>query len=314
MKIQKIQVINLFFSYLLFLPVSAFALDLFGDEEEVIWRSGLNHYFKYVEQEKNKLGKNDHPVELDAKEISTALNALEFEEKTFFKGEVIKTVFSPAQMNLLGKQLAKGLKNAKPGQDIIFVVGGGQSKLILLTEKTFTTGRVFFKDDKLNIIIGEYNLVRNDALEKVYDPSGRGAVPYSFNYGYRSKEYGKFKGNLEQIPGVSNKKYNKKFRRDWIVIDLKLASEAYLALQNEKQNPVTKRDKQLEIEAAKMAKERREMRLEMARIRKEMKEQGGANNQLSVEDRLTRLEELKQQDLISESEYNEQRTKILEEL
>ena len=66
-------------------------------------------------------------------------------------------------------------------------------------------------------------------------------------------------------------------------------------------------------EAAKLAKERREMRLEMARLRKEM-ESDNKSSQESVEDRLKKLKELMDKELISKEEYDKRRAEILNEI
>jgi len=314
MKLFKYQIFTLFLTLLF--SSTTFAVSFFGDDEDVIWQSGLNRYFKYVKQDRSTAGKNDHPVKLDAIDITTALKALEFEEKSFLRGEEIKLVFSIPQMLLLGKQLAKGLKNAKPGQDIIFVMEGGQSKLILLSEKTFVAGRVFYKDGKLNIILGEYDLVRNDAVENLLDKSGRGNISYIFNHGKRSRESKKFDGRLEDAPGIENKKLGKKFRKDWFVIDVELASKAYLAQLKESKNPSSfKDDKRVQVEAAKLARERRQMRAEMARMRKEMKElSSDPVSNKSPEQRITTLEQLREKELITQEEYESRRQEILNDI
>ena len=314
MKPSKYQIFTLFFTC--FFSSATFALSFFEDDANDIWRSGLNRYFKYVEQDRSTAGKNDHPVKLDAIDISTALKALQFGEKSFLRGEEIRFVFSIPQITLLGKQLAKGLKNAKPGQDIIFVMEGGQSKLVLLTEKTFVAGRVFYKDGKLNIILGEYDFARNAAFESVYDPSGREAIPYTLNHGRRSKESKKFDGQLEAAPGIENKKLGKKFRKDWFVIDVELASKAYLAQLKESKNPSSFRDdKRLQLEAAKLARERRQMRTEMARMRKEMKElSSDPGSKKSPEERITTLEQLRGKELITQEEYDARRQEILNDI
>ena len=313
MKLFKYQIFTLFFT--LSFSGATFAVSFFEDDEDDIWRSGLNRYFKYVKQDRSTAGKNDHPVKLDAIDISTALKALQFGEKSFFRGEEIRYVFSFPQITLLGKQIAKGLKNAKPGQDIIFVMEGGQSKLILLSEKTFIAGRVFYKDGKLNIIIGEYDRVRNDAVENLIDKSGRGNVSYTFNHGKRSKESKKFDGKLEDAPGIENKKLGKKFRKDWFVIDVELASKAYLAQLKESKNPSFKDDKRLQLEAAKLARERRQMRTEMARMRKEMKELSSDPASIkSPEERFVILEQLRKKELITQEEYDTRRREILNDI
>jgi len=105
----------LFFALLVLFSNAVFAISFFEDDEDIIWKTGLNRYFKYTQQDETKYGKNDHPVELDAKTITNALKSLEFTEKSFLSRETIRTVFSVSQTNLLSKQVAKGLKNAKPG-------------------------------------------------------------------------------------------------------------------------------------------------------------------------------------------------------
>lgn len=311
MKPYKNQIISLF---LLFFCNSVFAIDFF-DDEDIIWKSGLNLYFKYTEQDTSKYGKNNHPVDLDAKIMTNALKSLEFTEKGFLSQEKKRTVFSASQINLLSKQLVKGLKNAKPGQDIIFVMEGSDSKLILLTEKNFVAGRVFYKDGKLNIILGEYDKTRNDAFEKTYDPSGRAAVPYSFNHGQRSRGSNNFKGSIVAVPGVENKNFGKKLRKDWLMIDVEIASQGYLAALNERKNPTLKQDRQVQIEAAKLARERREMRAEMARMRKEMKEHSPETaSTKSPEERIATLDQLREKELITQEEYDSRRQEILNDI
>ena len=292
----------------------SFSSAVFADD--AIWKSGPYSYFKYAEQDSGKLGKNDHPVELDGKEIATALKALEFTEKKLFAGEVIKSVFTISQLNLLGKQLAKGLKKAKPGQDIIFVLVGSNPKLLLLTQKYFIAGRAFYKDGKLNMILGEYNLVRNDAFEKYVDPGGQAGVSYSFNYGSRSKQSNKFKGTIINVPGFENKKTRGKFRHDWFMLDVELVAKAYLANIEALKNPTSRDDRQIQIEAAKLARERREMRAEMARMRKEMKQinSGAGSSSKTLEERITTLGQLLNKDLITQEEYDIRRKEILNDI
>jgi len=168
----------------------------------------------------------------------------------------------------------------------------------------------------LNIILGEYDLGRNDAVENLLDKSGRGNISYTFNHGKRSKESKKFDGKLEDAPGIENKKLGKKFRKDWFVIDVELASKAYLAQLKESKNPSSFRDdKRLQLEAAKLARERRQMRIEMARMRKEMKElSSDPVSDKSPEERFTTLEQLREKELITQEEYESRRREILNDI
>lgn len=319
MKTSINQIITVFIITILFFPSSAIAIDWFGDDGEkegVIWSSGINRYIKYVEQDESKFGRNEHPVELNKKEIQLALSALEMPDDGFLASdEATKNIFTVQQIQLLSEQIPKGLKNAKPEQDITFVLESVETKMLGLKEKTYTTGRIFFNENKLNILIGEYKFFRSDAFEKAYDPGGQGEVPYNFNMGKRSKPSKAFKGMFVNVTGIENKKLNG-IRHDWFVIDVKLAAEAYVAQKNKIENPATKYDKQLEAEAAKLAKQRREMRAEMARMRKEVqdissKEPASAK---SIEERMATLDQLLDKKLITQEEYDSKRKEILSDI
>ena len=79
------------------------------------------------------------------------------------------------------------------------------------------------------------------------------------------------------------------------------------------QNLELEQEKLLKDEAAKLAKERREIRLEMARMRKEM-EASIKPDSLSIEERLQKLQVLKEKNLISDEEYDKKRADILNDI
>ncbi len=316
LKIYKYQYLILMLMLIAGITLSSksIALDLFDKKEDpdYIWRAGLNQYFKYTPQEDNKYGPNDQPVDLDSREISTALEALVILDKRAFSSEIVGVpVFPPQQLKLLGDGLSRGLKNARPDQDIIFVMQKSSRKLLLLSERAMVAGRAFYKDGMLNIIIGDYDLARNDALESVYDPSGKGNIPYTFNFGSRSSTNSGFKEDTEQVPGIVNKLLGNKILKNWFIIDTKVAAQAQLAKLNNKNNKSPGYDDEaLKQEAEKLARERRQLRLEMAKMRKEMQE--GTNSQeMTVEQRLKNLDELLEKKLITEEEYAQKRKEIL---
>lgn len=302
---------SLFIPLIVLLASHAYAL-FENDDEDVIWRAGLNIYFKYAEQDSSDFGVNDHPVTLEPSNIRSALNALQFTEKKLFVSEQSRTVFSALQMNILANHLSAGLSEATPTQDVIFVMEGGRSKLILLTDKTFVAGRAFYQQGKLNIILGEYDKARNQAFESVYDPSGRAAIPYTFNHGRRDNNANVFEAKIENVDGFAHQRVNDKIRSDWLVIDIKKVAKAYLAKQSQ-QSPALQQNRDALGEASKLAKERRDMRFEMARMRKEMKELsgGGRASDRSPERRLVTLKGLYDKGLITEEEYTARRQAIL---
>ena len=74
-------------------------------------------------------------------------------------------IFTEKQIELLSKFLVKGLIQAKANQDIIFALEKTYSRLLgLKTDRLFVAGRVFYKDDKLNIIIGDYDRARDEGV------------------------------------------------------------------------------------------------------------------------------------------------------
>ncbi len=319
MKVFKNQVITIFITTLLFFSSSVLAIDWFGsdgEKEGVIWRLGINRYIKYAEQDESKFGKNEHPVELNKKELKLALSALEIPDDSFLASdEATKPVFTIQQIQLLSEQLPKGLKNAKPEQDIMFALESSKTNALKMINKAYTVGRIFFKEGKLNIIIGEHDFFRSDGLEKVIDPSGRGEVQYTFKLGYRTKTSRVFKGNPVNVTGIKNKNLNG-VRYNWFVIDVKLTAETYIARKNKIENPATKQDKQLEQEAAKLAKQRREMLIEMARMRKEVQDisSNQSTSANSIEERMATLGQLLDKKLITQEEYDNKRKEILSDI
>ncbi|MBT5913725.1 MAG: SHOCT domain-containing protein [Rhodospirillaceae bacterium] len=307
--------ISFIISLVLFFSTAVSAVSWFGDDEEIIWEGAVNNYFKYAELDDSAFGKNDHPFKVDEEELINALSALAYTETGLLGGETVVPVFSYSQIRILAEYLSKGLSEAKPNQDIIYAIGGSSKKVIILTRKSYTTGSVFYKDNKLNILIGEYNFLRSQAMEKELDPSGRGDINYSFSHGKRTKKSNKFKNSLLGIAGISQKAINGKLRQDWIEIDVKVAAEAYLASKEAEEDSGASNARILKIEAAKLAKQRREMRSEMARLRRDMnKKDKAVSSTRNIEDRITTLDELLAKELISKEEYAAKRKEILNDI
>lgn len=279
--------------------------------DDVIWKSGPNQYFRYAAVDDSDYGQNDHPVTLDPKKIALAIQALKFRSDDFFAADDdLKPVFAVQQAQRLGQELAKGLRNAKPEQDIVFVLQKSVTKLIFLTDQAYVAGRAFYKEGQLNIIIGAYDVFTNDALEDLYDSSGQ-LSPYTLGHGRRSKSSAKLASNLVNMDGVQNKVINNDVRQDWFVIDVDKAVAALGRQRNQAERGSDGEvSRQMRLEAARMQKEQRDLKLEMARMRKEMREGNGGGSQ-SVEERLAALEKLYNQELISKEEYETKRQEIL---
>ena len=101
------------------------------------------------------------------------------------------------------------------------------------------------------------------------------------------------------------------------MFDVKQASEAFIAWESERNQPEKgSADKKLEIEVAKLAKQRRKMRAEMARMRKQIRNispAGGASAK-SIEERMATLDQLYTKQLITRKEYDAKRKEILNDI
>ena len=281
---------------------------------EILWESGLSLYIKIDNQEEGTKQANNHPVKLDAETIDSSLRLLKIWDKSFYEEGDAESVFLINQTRLLGKHISEGLKKAKPNEDIIFALVGMKKGGLGTNEPKYMGGRAFYLDNALNIIIGDYDKPRNKGMEAAVGGAGITEIKYDIRIGKRKKA-SKFKENMIQVDGVSNIRVNSKIRKDWFAINL---AKTKIVVANQKElkrrgSKEYKQEKLFKDEAAKLAKERREMRLEMARLRKEM-EGNNKSAQESIEDRLKKLKELMDKELISEEEYDKRRVEILNEI
>ena len=308
---------KLFFNYLILL-LSFVLLPVPASADEALWKSGMNLYIKLAKQDKLREGRtppNQHPVSLSAREITNALNLIEVWNKHLFKRDVLDTAFSSAESRLLGQYLSEGLKKARPDQDIIFSIPRREKKYIVIQNMTYTAGRAFYANDKLHIIIGDYEKSPDRFKERMHQSSGIPEIKYFFNHGKRAKP-SKFDRAVVLKEGIDIYRGGKKQRKDWFVIDVKTASATYLAKHAVNKKPTTlANDEAIRLEADKRAQENRAMRLEMARLRKEMNQnQARGGHNLSVEDRLIKLTDLKDKKLITDEEYAMKRKEIINEI
>jgi hypothetical protein len=300
------------------LVVAFMATPALADED--LYKSGLNVYIRLTEKE-DGAPPNQHPVTLSSKEITNALLALEvWEKKGFFtdlfsKEEGPQHVFSEGQAGTLGLYLAEGLRKATPNQDIVFTVVRHESGFLHIRETTYTAGRAFYADNRLNVIIGDFAVPPDRFKERAYQSSGISEIRYFFSHGKRSKA-SDFDYSVMPKAGIELAQAGGKTRSDWFRIDVPAASATYVAeLQQageggEGADPAARAA--VEAEAARLAAERRELRLEMARMRKEMRELSGEGEDgRSIEERMETLNALYEKKLITPEEYEAKRKEIL---
>ncbi|MCU7838859.1 MAG: SHOCT domain-containing protein [Candidatus Thiodiazotropha sp. (ex Troendleina suluensis)] len=286
------------FAFLLFPPWSIFSLGLFA-AESIIWEAGANEYFKYAEQDTSDFGNNDHPAELNGDKIAAVLGSLIIRgQDQSDTSHDSRTIFTAQQAKLLGQHLAAGLSKARPQQDVIFAMERSVSRLYgLNSDRFFLAGRAFYKDKKLNIIIGDFDRPRDKGFEAAYDPTHIGIVRYNFNHGNRTKVSKGFKKTIIQVNGVENRQLNGVLRYDWLVIDVKSASETYV-----KKAKIRKKE------------EMTKKRAEIIQIL-DTKEVGGSTVKRELlEERFTTLKRLRDKGLINEEEYTQKKKQLLDDL
>lgn len=297
----------------------AYSLDLipsFFEKEKVkatIW--DLNEQYVRLVQIESKAQPNEHPVVLDGIEVEQALaSLLLWVEGGVFRDEESTAVYPRKQAALIANYVTDALSKASPDEDVTFNVRGyADTMMSLAKERQWTTGRVFYKDNKLNLIIGEHRKRLDKAKKNVEGSFGvvDDFRDVFFQVGSR-KHKGKMQGRVVTTEGVELGGDN---RPDWMIIDIAKAALAYR--QTQVPVAVRKEEQKAKAEAAKLTLERRQMREEMARMRKELSKlqnNSGSGNAATLEQRLEQLQGLKSKGLITDEDFERRKAQILSEI
>jgi hypothetical protein len=296
----------------------ALALDLLPGlfrKDEVtaaIWE--MNEQYVRLVRIEDDAKPNEHPVALDKIEVEQALASLQlWVEGGVFRDEESTTVYPRKQAALIANYVTEALGRAAPNEDVTFNVRGyADVMLSFAREREWTTGRVFYRDGKLNLIIGEYGKRLDKAKKTVEGSFGITEDFRDVNFQSGSRKHrGKMPGRVVSTSGVELGEG----RPDWIVIDVAKAAIAY----REAAVPmaVRKEEQKAKAEAAKLTLERRQMREEMARLRKELQDlqQGGTGGgAATLEERLSKLQQLREKGLISDEDFARRKDEILGEI
>lgn len=237
---------------------------------------------------------NDHPQTIDPADLEHALSSLKLWVKGgVFRNEEAEVVYPPRQAATIARYLSQALAKAGPDEDVTFNVRGYFDVLLSMgKEREWTSGRAFYRDGKLNLIIGEHHKRLDKAKKNVEGSFGitEDFRDVHFATGSR-KSKGNMTGRIVNSEGVENVEEGK-LRPDWVRIDVAKA------------------------EAAKLTLERRQMREEMARLRKELRDLQGAGGAARepVEERLARLQELLGKGLITEDDFEQRKQAILNDI
>lgn len=112
---------------------------------------------------------NAHPADISVDRISSALASIDV--RLPGKDKAV-SLFNDPELRILSENIHTGLAAAGPDEDVSFAVIGHYPVLLgVLQERRVTTGRVFCRDGRLNIIFGE-------VLRDVKDSEDRRLYPF----------------------------------------------------------------------------------------------------------------------------------------
>lgn len=117
-----------------------------------LWEAGEYGYVRIVQAEDGPSGANDHPVSLTSEQVEKTLEQLQIQ-----KGKKDpQPLFTQRELDRLAKPLAEALAKAQPNQDVVFSVADRESGVLssIVNPLLMTTGRVFYKDGALHLILG----------------------------------------------------------------------------------------------------------------------------------------------------------------
>lgn len=134
-----------------------------ADSRRTIWQS-RDQFVSVVSQDSAKDAPsvaNDHPVEISLDRLTSILTSINVR---LADSEKPGPLFTAAALQFLVPHLQQGLRQAAPGDDVVFAVFGLHDALYGLAKSPrVTTGRIFYKAGKLNLIVG---LVQKEVNER----------------------------------------------------------------------------------------------------------------------------------------------------
>jgi hypothetical protein len=96
---------------------------------------------------------NAHPVDISAELLRSAFGAIEVRLPD---QDTAVQLFNDPELEILAKYVRMGLATAGPDEDVTFAVVGDHALLTsFLKERMVTTGRVFYRNGRLNVIFGD---------------------------------------------------------------------------------------------------------------------------------------------------------------
>jgi hypothetical protein len=279
--------------------------------ERTIWHSREQNV-RIVKQEVIKgstFTPNDQPVMLEPSQIQSALATLEVR---LDRGDKMIPVFTQQELETLGGKLSEALAQAGPDEDVTFAVVGQRKALYgLAKQRKVTTGRVFYREGKLNLIFGK--MVEDIRDERVHDYRADNDFRLNpLDPGSRTKPVS-HDWVLQDEPDMQFYAGGGMIRSDWVVLDLaSVAAHEALGIKPAKAASVGKQESVVPRRET-APQESPQVQAPAPAVPVTSVPQAGKSSK-TVEERLTILNNLKNKNLITDEEYKAKRADILKDL
>ena len=299
------------------------------ETDAVVWK----HRDQFVRLEPVSHGdepaaNNDHPFNLEPGRLREVLASL----AVFYpKKEKTRPLFCLDELNILDESLSKGLASATPAQDVAFaVVGIHREKFSVFQDRSVTSGRVFFLDGRLNLILGRVHAAYDEEEDRRTHPFDTGS-----RKSRSASPWGAEKWEIASHEGLAFKKQGGETRADWLLLDP--APEFWKRTSGPGQEVGESIDAALDQlseigdKSTEIGAEQEQLRQEMDAMKRELElirnappaptpEKAAPSSEVAVpglkeiETRLLRLRYLLDKQLITPEEYQAKRKEILDGL
>lgn len=266
-----------------------------GSETTTIWQ-GLDAFVELAPQDAfaaQSAPPNEQPVTISAADIAEALAALRVKEGA--RARETAPLFTPDAAERLSGPLASALARASANQDILFAIDMAQKAVLIGSKPVSVAGRAFYREQRLNLIIGELHVSTVPPEYKDY-PIGYPKLDrrlHPHETGGRAVETHYPRGaHFELGDAVSLFMQDGKQRGDWLIVNVGALSAAQGAGES---NGATVAQRATVAPVAPAAA-------------------ATTAASASIEERLRRLKSLRDQDLITPDDYDRKRREILDQL
>jgi hypothetical protein len=297
-----------------------------GEKGAEIWKFGDQFVRLEPQGGPTPLIPNSQPANLAPDKLRQILGALEVK---FPDRKEPVPVFSDPELKVLGTAVSTGLAEAGPDQDVDFAVIGMHPGSITL-ERRLVTGRFFVRDGKLNLIFGNMQTWVDENEDRRLNPFVPGSRQATAPPPWR----------VQTMAGVENYSQGDTTRLDWLVLDpeRKQWPAAGTGTKNPKEvSAALKAAEEARTETEALKVQQKKLQEEVSGIRKDLSENAAqapspptpaqaasppaatqaaspSKNPGNIQSRLRLLQQLRQENLITEKEYQEKKRQILDEL